>query len=117
MSTHTPSRFASLGRFLLSWQAPAALGSLLLLGLLAAPAGAASRITNRVYVALILSSVLATAALLIGVIASYMIPRTPPSFAILATASAMFAASFLIRPRTRLPSAARQPEQADPNSL
>ena len=33
MSTNRPSRLASLGRFLTSWQAPTAIGTLMLIGL------------------------------------------------------------------------------------
>lgn len=84
-------------------EASQAVGSLLLLGLLAAPAGAARRLTDRAFIGLALSSGLAVAAMVIGLVISYLVPRTPPSFAILATSSAIFAATFLVRPPNRRP--------------
>ncbi|MFF4156711.1 metal ABC transporter permease [Streptomyces sp. NPDC001678] len=84
-------------------EATQAVGSLLLLGLLAAPAGAAIRLTARPYRALALSVGLAVTEMWAGLFASYAVPRMPPSFAIMATATAVYAATFLIRrpaPRT-----------------
>ncbi|WP_413804693.1 metal ABC transporter permease [Streptomyces sp. OE57] len=81
-------------------QATQAVGSLLLLGLLAAPAGAAHRLTARPYHALALSAGLAVAEMWAGLGLSYAAPRLPPSFAILATATAVYLATFLtVRPR------------------
>jgi zinc/manganese transport system permease protein len=87
-------------------EATQAVGSLLLLGLLAAPAGAAIRLTDRPYRALALSAGLAVLEMWAGLFASYTVPRMPPSFAIMAAATAVYAATFLIRrpapdPRTR----------------
>ncbi|MFB8183525.1 metal ABC transporter permease [Streptomyces sp. NPDC055966] len=87
-------------------EATQAVGSLLLLGLLAAPAGAAIRLTDRPYRALALSAALAVLEMWAGLFASYAVPRMPPSFAIMAMATAVYAATFLIRrpassPRTR----------------
>ncbi|MEU2772085.1 metal ABC transporter permease [Streptomyces sp. NPDC007162] len=87
-------------------EATQAVGSLLLLGLLAAPAGAALRLTDRPYRALALSAGLAVLEMWAGLFASYAVPRMPPSFAIMAVATAVYAATFLIRrpasgPRTR----------------
>jgi zinc/manganese transport system permease protein len=62
-------------------------GALLILGLLAAPAGTASRITTRPLHAMGLSAVIAVASVWIGLTASYAIPKMPPSFAILAVAT------------------------------
>jgi zinc/manganese transport system permease protein len=62
-------------------------GALLILGLLAAPAGAATRMTTRPLRALGLSAAIAVASVWIGLAASYAIPRMPPSFAILAVAT------------------------------
>jgi zinc/manganese transport system permease protein len=81
-------------------------GALLILGLLAAPAGAASKITTRTLPALALSAAIAVASVWIGLTASYTIPMLPPSFAILAIATftylATIAASRLQRrPPTR----------------
>ncbi|MCC9311566.1 metal ABC transporter permease [Kitasatospora sp. RB6PN24] len=88
-------------------EATQAVGSLLLLGLLAAPAGAAIRLTDRPFHALALSAGLAVAEMWSGLLLSAEAPKLPPSFAIMATASAVYAATFLIRPRrTALPAAA-----------
>lgn len=76
-------------------EATQAVGSLLILGLLAAPAGAAQRLTARPFHALALSAGLAVAEMWTGLALSYAIPRTPPSFAILATATAVYAATFI----------------------
>ncbi|MBV8982102.1 MAG: metal ABC transporter permease, partial [Acidimicrobiia bacterium] len=76
-----------------------AVGALLLLGLLAAPAGAALRLSPRPYRALWLSAALAVAAMWIGLAVSRAAPRVPPSFAIVAVASAFYALSFLAVPR------------------
>lgn len=78
-------------------EATQAVGSLLLLGLLAAPAGAAIRLTDRPYPALALSVGLAVLEMWAGLFASCAVPRMPPSFAIMATATALYAATFLIR--------------------
>jgi zinc/manganese transport system permease protein len=67
-----------------------AVGALLLLGLLAAPAGTAQRLSSRPYVALALSGALAVGEMWAGLILSYALPRVPPSFAILATAAAVY---------------------------
>ncbi|WBO62897.1 metal ABC transporter permease [Streptomyces camelliae] len=87
-------------------EATQAVGSLLLLGLLAAPAGAAIRVTDRPYRALALSAGLAVLEMWAGLFTSYAVPKMPPSFAIMAAATAVYAATFLIRrpvprPRTR----------------
>jgi zinc/manganese transport system permease protein len=65
-------------------------GALLILGLLAAPAGAASRLTARPLRALGLSAAIAVCSVWIGLLASYTIPRMPPSFAILAVATLIY---------------------------
>jgi zinc/manganese transport system permease protein len=67
-----------------------AVGALLLLGLLAAPAGTAQRLTANPYRALALSAAIAVADIWIGLVLSYAIPVLPPSFAILAVATAGF---------------------------
>jgi zinc/manganese transport system permease protein len=65
-------------------------GALLLLGLLAAPAAAAQQLTVRPYGGLALSAGLAVAATWAGLTESYLIPSMPPSFAIIATAVALY---------------------------
>ena len=73
-------------------EATQAVGALLLLGLLAAPAGAAQRLTANPYLALALSAALAVLAMWLGLALSYAIPSLPPSTAIVAVASAMLPA-------------------------
>jgi zinc/manganese transport system permease protein len=98
-------------------EATQAVGSLLILGLLAAPAGAAQRMTVRPYRALALSAALAVAEMWTGLGLSYVIPRMPPSFAVLATATAVYAATFLpvlpLRLQRRDPG---RPNGADPRA-
>ncbi|MDT0462231.1 metal ABC transporter permease [Streptomyces gibsoniae] len=84
-------------------EATQAVGSLLLLGLLAAPAGAAVRLTDRPYPALALSAGLAVLEMWAGLFASYAVPKMPPSFAVMAVATAVHAATFLIRRPVRVP--------------
>ena len=68
-------------------------GALLLLGLLAAPAGAASRITTRPLRGLALSAAFAVASVWVGLTVSYLVPRMPPSFGILAAATLTYLAA------------------------
>jgi len=82
-------------------EATQAVGALLLLGLLAAPAGAAMRLSARPYRALWLSAAMAVASMWGGLTASYLAPRLPPSFAILSIASAFYALTFLAPARRR----------------
>jgi len=84
-------------------EATQVVGALLLLGLLAAPAGAAQRLTSRPYLALWLSAALSATAMVAGLSASYLLPRVPPSFAILAVATGIYAGAFLVRPRRQRP--------------
>jgi zinc/manganese transport system permease protein len=76
-------------------EATQAVGSLLILGLLAAPAGAAHRLTDRPLRALALSGALAVAEMWAGLAVSYAVPRMPPSFSILAAATAVYAGTCL----------------------
>jgi zinc/manganese transport system permease protein len=71
-------------------EATQAVGALLLLGLLAAPAGAAQRLTANPYLALGLSGALAVAAMWLGLALSYSVPSVPPSTAVIAVASAIY---------------------------
>jgi zinc/manganese transport system permease protein len=77
-------------------EATEAVGALLLLGLLAAPAGAAQRLTARPYLALGLSGALAVLGTWAGLTLSYLIPKLPPSSAIIAVVSAIYLSAFLI---------------------
>ncbi|TDU04412.1 zinc/manganese transport system permease protein [Streptomyces sp. 846.5] len=83
-------------------EATQAVGSLLLLGLLAAPAGTAVRLTDRPFLGLALSAGLAVGEMWAGLAASALIPSLPPSFAIMAAATAAYSAALLIRPMARV---------------
>jgi len=76
-------------------EATQALGALLLLGLLAAPAAIAQQLTLRPYRALFISTLVAVASMWIGLALSYWIPKLPPSFAIVATLTAGYLATAL----------------------
>lgn len=78
-------------------QATQAVGALLLVGLLAAPAGAAYQLTDRPFRAMWLSAALALASMWVGLAISYAAADIPPSFAVIAVAAACFAASFARR--------------------
>jgi len=58
--------------------------------LIAAPAGAALRLTTRPYRAMWLSAALSVAAMWLGLTLSYAYPKLPPSLAVIATASAVY---------------------------
>ncbi|HEY2327422.1 MAG TPA: metal ABC transporter permease [Gaiellaceae bacterium] len=76
-------------------EATQAVGALLLLGLVAAPAGAAHKLTARPYAALALSCVFAVGSVWIGIAAAYLIASLPPSTAIIGAAVAIYLAAFL----------------------
>ena len=76
-------------------EATQGVGALLILGLLAAPAGAAMRLTDRPYPAMALAAALSVTAMVGGLLLAYLVPHVPPSFAILAVASATYAATFI----------------------
>ena len=78
-------------------EATQAVGALLLLGLLAAPAGAAQHFTSRPWVEFWLSGGLAVASVWVGVTVSYLFADIPPSFAIMSTAALLYAAAFAVR--------------------
>ncbi len=67
-----------------------AVGALLLLGLLAAPAGAAQRLTSRPFRGFWLSAGLAIGSVWAGLLIAYAAPSIPPSFGILAVATACY---------------------------
>ena len=70
-----------------------AVGALPLLGLLAAPAAAAHRITARPFLGLAVSIALSVGAAWAGLVLSYLVPSVPPSFGIVAIAGAAYALS------------------------
>jgi zinc/manganese transport system permease protein len=74
-----------------------AVGALLLLGLVATPAGAAQQLTTRPFRAMWLSGAIAVASTWLGLTIAYAAPSVPPSFAILAVATTAFAASGAFR--------------------
>ncbi|TMK42113.1 MAG: metal ABC transporter permease [Actinobacteria bacterium] len=80
-------------------EATQAVGALLLLGLLAAPAGAAMRITPNPYRALALSAALAVLATWAGLALSYAVPTVPPSSAVIAVAVGGYGLTWLLTVR------------------
>jgi len=68
-----------------------AIGALLVLGLIAAPAGAALRLTSRPYIGMALSAAIALVAMWGGIALSYAVPSLPPSTAIIALAVGAYA--------------------------
>jgi zinc/manganese transport system permease protein len=83
-------------------EATQAVGALLLLGLIAAPAGAAHQLTARPVPGLALSGAFAVLATWVGLALSYAIPSLPPSTAIIAVAAATYVlAAVTLRARPR----------------
>ena len=79
-----------------------AVGALLLLGLLAAPAGAAQRLTARPYRGLVLSALVAVLSMWGGLALSYQVSSLPASSAIIGLAGGTYAlTSLLTRGRGR----------------
>ena len=95
-------------------EATQAVGALLLLGLLAAPAGTAQRLTSRPYLALFGSAAIAVLDMWVGLALSYAMPILPPSFAIIAVAAAVYALAFVV---TALPSKVRRAATATAMSV
>ena len=80
-------------------EAAQAVGALLILGLLAAPAGIAVRLTTSPYRALGLAPIIAVAALWAGLALSYAVPKLPPSFSVIALLTAGYVAALAFRSR------------------
>ena len=72
-------------------EASQAVGSMLLLGLLAAPAGTALLLTDRPFVGLAVSAGLGVFDVWVGLTLSYFVPNTPTSFWIMAVAATTYA--------------------------
>jgi zinc/manganese transport system permease protein len=70
-----------------------AVGALLLLGLMAAPAGASQRLTSRPFVAVWLSGGIAVGSVWIGLTVAYLAPKVPPSFVIVGVATVTYLVS------------------------
>ena len=98
-------------------EATQAIGSLLLLGLLAGPAAAAQSLTTRPWAALLLSAALSVACMWSGLAVSYAAPSVPPSFAIISFATGLFlvtgALSRLLSRRAQTP---RRPDRGAPTT-
>ncbi len=73
-----------------------AVGALLILGLLSAPAGAAHKLATNPYAGIVLSSLIAVGATWGGLALGYAIPSLPPSSAIIGLAAAAFGIAALI---------------------
>jgi zinc/manganese transport system permease protein len=92
-----------------------AIGALLLVGLLAAPAGAAQRLTARPFAALWLSAAIAVVSVWVGLSVAYAAPQIPPSFAIVAVATASYLLAFLATSaRTLWTGRTRVPQGGEP---
>jgi zinc/manganese transport system permease protein len=77
-------------------EASQVVGALLLLGLLSGPPAAARRITDRPWPGLVLAAGLTVASTWVGLTLAYAFPKLPASFAIIATATGVYAATGLI---------------------
>lgn len=78
-------------------EASQAVGALLLLGLLAAPAGAARLLTCRPWLGLALSAAIAVGATWLGLALSYEIPELPAGSAVIGVATTAFVLAALAR--------------------
>jgi zinc/manganese transport system permease protein len=72
-----------------------AVGALLLLGLLATPAGAAQRLTARPFVGMVLSAAIAVGSMWAGLVIAYAAPSVPPSFGILSVATGCYVLAWI----------------------
>ncbi|WP_194923489.1 metal ABC transporter permease [Catenulispora pinisilvae] len=88
-------------------EATQAVGALLLLGLVAAPAGTALVLTDRPFRGLGLAIALAVGEMWAGLTLAYFVPRMPPSFSITAVATAVYAAAMIYRWSSRRRAAVR----------
>ncbi len=74
-------------------EATQAVGALLLLGLLAAPAGAAHRLTASPYLGMALAALIALGSMWVGIALSYWIGALPPGSAVILVAAACYVAA------------------------
>jgi zinc/manganese transport system permease protein len=104
-SRGVPVRVFGLGFLVLlalvAAEATQAVGALLLLGLLAAPAGAATLLTESPWSGLALSGALAVASMWAGLALSYSIASLPPSSAVIGAATVVYTLAAIAR-RLRL---------------
>jgi zinc/manganese transport system permease protein len=82
---------------LVTAQATQAVGALLLLGLIAAPAGAAGALSTHPYRGLALSGAIAVASMWVGLALSYAVAGLPASTAIIGVAATAYGAAQLAR--------------------
>lgn len=98
---HIPVRFLGLlfaGLVgVVAAEATQAVGALLVLGLLSAPAGAAQQLTTRPFVGLVLSPAIAVGSVWVGLFVAYVAQNVPPSFAIMAVATVSYAVAAGVR--------------------
>lgn len=87
---------------LVAAEATQAVGALLLLGLISAPAGAAHRLTARPWAGLALSALLALASVWIGLSLAFAFPALPPSTMVIAAAVSIYAGSMSLPTLLRL---------------
>jgi len=97
---------------LVAAQATQAVGALLLLGLLAAPAGAAHRLTARPYRGLALSTAFAVGSVWLGLGLAYAFPTLPPSTMIVSAAAGVYVLALLGSSRSSIRSWPRRIVQA-----
>jgi len=71
-------------------EASQVVGSLLILGLLSAPAGAAMRLTDRPLPGMVTSAAIAVGSVWLGLLIAQEIPQAPPSFAIIMVAATTY---------------------------
>lgn len=83
-----------------------AVGALLLLGLLAAPAGAAQRLTSRPFTGMWLSAGLGIFSAWAGLLIAYAAPVIPPSFGIIAVATGIYLLAMAVTASGRRPATA-----------
>ena len=111
VARHVPVRLLGYGFLALAGATAAestqVVGALLILGLLAAPAGAAMQLTARPWVAMGLSAGIAVASVWIGLTVAFHASWMPPSFAILSVATCSYLVAALARRRPARPFAGR----------
>jgi len=96
--------FAFFGLFgVTAAAASQAVGALLLLGLIAGPAGAAQRLTARPYLAMWTSAGIAVSSVWAGLALAYAFPAVPPSFGILAVSTGGYLLIFVTTAGRRRP--------------
>jgi zinc/manganese transport system permease protein len=95
-------------------EATQAVGALLLLGLLAAPAGAARLVTADPWKGLAVSAGIAVGSMWAGLTLSYQIARLPPSTAVILVAGGAYLIAAALSVRERARPGWRRPEGASP---